>query len=48
MLPLLILLLLILLWVLAGVLMDVQLIRAYDLGYSWFNETIYPLFSLFV
>lgn len=45
---LLILLLLILLWVLAGVLMDVQLIRAYDLGYSWFNETIYPLFSLFV
>lgn len=44
---LLILLLLALLWALAGVMMDIQLIPAYNLGYRWFNETVYPLFSLF-
>ncbi|MCE5189524.1 MAG: hypothetical protein LLF75_10165 [Eubacteriales bacterium] len=44
---LLILLLLLLLWALAGVLMDIHLIPSYDLGYRWFNTTIYPLFSLF-
>lgn len=45
---LLFLLLLILLWALIGVLMDIRLIPLYDLGYRWFNETIYPLFSLFL
>lgn len=44
---LLLLLLLVLLWALAGVLMDIHLIPAYDLGYRWFNQTVYPLFSLF-
>ncbi len=45
---LLILLLLVLLWALAGVLMDIRLIPTFDLGYRWFNATIYPLFSLFL
>ena len=44
----LILLLFVLLWALAGVLMDIRLVPAYDFGYRWFNETIYPLFSLFL
>ena len=41
------LLLLVLLWALVGVLMDVRLIPAFDLGYRWFNATIFPLFSTF-
>lgn len=45
---LLMLLLLALLWALAGVLMDIRIIPAYDLGYHWFNQTIYPLFSQFI
>ena len=44
---LLFILLLILLWVLAGVLMDVKVSPAFDLGYRWFNQTVYPLFMLF-
>ena len=44
---LLLILLLILLWTLAGVLMDVKVLPAYDLGYRWFNQTVYPLFMLF-
>ncbi len=44
---LLFILLFILLWVLTGVLMDVKIIPAYDLGYRWFNQTVYPLFMLF-
>ena len=44
---LLILLLCVLLWALAGVLMEIRLIPTYDLGYHWFNATIYPVFSLF-
>ncbi len=44
---LLFLLLFILLWALAGVLMDVKVLPAYDLGYRWFNQTVYPLFMLF-
>ncbi len=42
------LLLLVLLWALVGVLMDVRLIPAFDLGYRWFNATVFPLFSIFV
>ena len=34
-------------WALVGVLMDVRLIPAFDLGYRWFNATIFPLFSIF-
>ena len=41
------LLLLVLFWALAGVLMDIRLIPAFDLGYRWFNATIFPLFSIF-
>jgi len=41
------LLLLVLFWALVGVLMDVRLIPAFDLGYRWFNATIFPLFSTF-
>jgi DNA-directed RNA polymerase specialized sigma24 family protein len=42
-----VLLLLVLLWALAGVLMDIRVIPAFDLGYRWFNQTIFPLFSTF-
>ena len=41
------LLLLVLLWALVGVLMDVRLIPAFDLGYRWFNQMVFPLFSTF-
>lgn len=41
------LLLLVLFWALVGVLMDVRLIPAFDLGYRWFNATVFPLFSIF-
>jgi len=42
-----VLLLLVLFWALAGVLMDIRLIPAFDLGYRWFNATIFPLFPTF-
>jgi hypothetical protein len=42
-----VLLLLVLLWALIGVLMDTRLIPAFDLGYRWFNQMIFPLFSTF-
>ena len=42
-----VLLLILLLWALVGVLMDTRLIPAFDLGYRWFNQTIFPLFSTF-
>jgi hypothetical protein len=42
-----VLLLIVLLWALVGVLMDVRLIPAFDLGYRWFNQTVFPLFSTF-
>lgn len=45
---LLLLMLLILLWAVAGVLMDIRIIPKFDLGYRWFNQTVYPLFSLFL
>jgi len=38
--------LLILLWVLGGILMDLGILPFIDLGYSWFNETIFQLFKL--
>ena len=41
------LLLLVLLWALIGVLMDVRLIPAFDFGYRWFNQTVFPLFATF-
>lgn len=41
------LLLLVLLWALVGVLIDVRLIPAFDLGYRWFNQIVFPLFSTF-
>lgn len=43
---LLVLFLLILLWVLGGILMDLGILPFIDLGYSWFNETIFQLFKL--
>ena len=45
---LLLLMLFILLWAVAGVLMDIRIIPKFDLGYRWFNQTVYPLFSLFL
>jgi hypothetical protein len=41
---LLILVSLLLLWVVAGVAMTLQWIPVYDLGYSWFNQTVFKLF----
>ena len=41
---LLIICILILGWAIVGILMDIGWIPYLDLGYSWFNETIYPLF----
>ncbi len=34
------------LWVLAGILMDSGVLPVLDLGYSWFNGAVYPLFKL--
>jgi len=42
---LLILFILILLWVVAGILMDFGFIPQFDLGYGWFNVHIFPLFT---
>ena len=39
-----IILILILLWFLAGLLVNLGILPDIDIGYSWFNETIYPLF----
>ncbi|NLI53981.1 MAG: hypothetical protein GX417_06580 [Clostridiales bacterium] len=39
-----ILILLLLLWVLAGVLMASGYLPAIDLGYGWFSRTVFPLF----
>lgn len=43
---LLVLFLLLLLWIVAGFLMSMDILPAIDLGYSWFNEAILPLFDL--
>ena len=32
-------------WLLAGILMDLSVIPTIDFGYSWFNETFFPLFA---
>ncbi len=37
-------LILVLLWALAGLLMETGTLPAVDLGYSWFNAHIYPFF----
>lgn len=42
---LLILFLLILLWVVAGILMDFGFVPHFDLGYTWFNVNIFPFFT---
>lgn len=44
---LLILLALVLVWGAVGAAMSAQLLPEFDLGYGWFNETIYPVFSAF-
>ena len=36
---------LLLVWALAGVLMTLGYLPAFDLGYSWFNQTVLPLLS---
>lgn len=33
-----------LLWALAGLLMNVGVLPAYELGYAWFNANVYPFF----
>lgn len=38
--------LLLLLWTLAGVLMGLGFIPKFDLGYEWFNRSVFPLFHL--
>lgn len=38
------LLALVLVWVLVGLLGSLNVLPAWDLGYSWFNETLFPLF----
>lgn len=43
---LLIVFLLLLLWTLAGVLMGLGFVPKVDLGYEWFNHTVFPLFQL--
>jgi hypothetical protein len=43
---LLILFLLMLLWVLGGILMDLGILPSVNLGYRWFNENIFRLFTL--
>ena len=35
-----------LLWIVAGILMDFQVLPFVDLGYTWFNQNIFPLFHL--
>ncbi|MDO4572576.1 MAG: hypothetical protein Q4C13_04340 [Clostridia bacterium] len=43
---LIILFLLLFVWVLAGILMDLAILPRVDLGFRWFNEHIFPLFTL--
>lgn len=38
--------LLLLLWTLAGVLMGLGFVPKFDLGYGWFNRSVFPLFHL--
>lgn len=38
--------LLLFLWVLAGILMDFEILPRIELGYRWFNESVFPLFNL--
>lgn len=40
-----ILVLLLLIWMLAGVLMSAGYVPKIDLGYMWFNRTVFPLFA---
>ena len=42
----LVLFLLVFLWILAGILMDFGLLPRVDLGFAWFNENVFRLFSL--
>ncbi|MDD3920349.1 MAG: hypothetical protein PHO41_04160 [Eubacteriales bacterium] len=35
---------LVLLWMLAGLLMRLNILPSFDLGYAWFNEALFPLF----
>ena len=39
-----VLLILLLLWLLFGFLGKMQILPSYDLGYTWFNNNVYPLF----
>ena len=43
---LLVLFLLLFVWLLLGILMDFSILPRFNLGYHWFNETIFPLFTL--
>lgn len=43
---LIVLFLLLFLWLLIGILMDFSVLPRFDLGFRWFNEHIFPLFSL--
>lgn len=43
---LLVVLILIFLWLVAGILMDYQILPYFDLGYKWFNEHAFRLFQL--
>ncbi len=38
--------LLLLLWTLAGVLMGLGFVPKFDLGYGWFNRSVFPLFHI--
>ncbi len=38
--------LLLFVWVLVGILMDLSVLPRIDLGYQWFNDTVFPLFNL--
>ncbi len=35
-----------LLWIIVGILMDLDLLPFVDLGYTWFNQNVFPLFRL--
>ena len=37
---------LVFLWLLAGILMDLDVIPSFDLGYRWFNEHIFDFFRI--
>ena len=38
--------LLLFLWLLTGILMDFSILPRFDLGYQWFNDHLFPLFTL--